>query len=260
MVDATEKDLKALSFGAVAHHYERGRPVYPLEAIRWLIGEGRANVVDLAAGTGKLTRQLAELGYQVVAVEPSAPMIGRLRGTRGMLGAVRGSAEAIPLKNDWADVVTAAQAFHWFDLDRALPEIHRALGSGGVLGLLWNLRDDSVGWVRELSSVIGSKDAQVSGVADSERFGFDPSHGQITSSGLFDAIEHRVFEHEQVLDLEGLVSLVQSRSNVVTLPVERQGEVVEWVEELWREHPDLRGRDSFTLPYRTHVFRMHAVG
>lgn len=258
-MDEAERDLKALSFGEVADHYGRGRPGYPHEAIRWLIGQDRANVIDLAAGTGKLTRQLAGLGHQVVAVEPSAPMIERLRETRGIVGAVRGAAEAIPLKNDWADAITAAQAFHWFDLDQALPDIHRVLRSGGLLGLLWNLRDESVGWVRELSSVIGSNDAQVSGVADSERFGFDPSHGQITSSGLFDEIEHRVFEHEQVLDLEGLLSLVQSRSNVVTLPVERQQEVVEWVEKLWRDHPDLRAQDSFTLPYRTHAFRTHAL-
>ena len=250
------KGVKAMSFGAVADQYERGRPGYPDEAIAWLCEAGGSKLIDLAAGTGKLTRQLADRGA-VLALEPSMPMLVRVGRSKGVQR-VCGVAEAIPVAAGWADVVTVAQAFHWFDVDRALPEIHRVLRPGGVMGLMWNLRDDSADWVRELSSVIGSKDAQVSGVADSERFGFDPSHGQVTASGLFSPFEHRVFRNQQTLDLEGLISLVQSRSNVVTLPEDRRRGISEWVERLWWDHPDLQGREPFTLPYKTHVFRATA--
>lgn len=251
-MDAAERDRKALSFGSVAELYERGRPGYPDDAIRWLCEGSPKHVIDLAAGTGKLTQGLVMASETVLAVEPSLAMLRQV-GADASLQRVRATAEAIPVRTAWANLVTVAQAFHWFDLPRAVPEIHRVLRRGGNMGLLWNLREDSTDWVAELSRVIGANDAQVSGVADSERFGFDPSHGLVSASGLFSGFEHRVFQHTQPLDVESLVALVGSRSNVVTKGPREQEEIMNWVREVCRNHPSLRDRETFELPYKTRV-------
>lgn len=259
-MDAKDKEARAHSFGRVARHYERGRPSYPEESILWIVGEERVHVVDLAAGTGKLTHRLVDLGHKVVAVEPALPMLERLIATDSKTWAVNGAAEAIPLRDRWADVVTAAQAFHWFDAAAAVPEIGRVLRPGGRLGLMWNLRDESVAWVRELSDIIASTDSHVSGVTDSERFGDDPSRGVITNSGRFGPVEHRVFRHDQVLDRDALIALVRSRSNVAALPEREREGIVRGVLDLCDRHLNLAGNATFSLPYKTHAFRTRAVG
>src|SRR5262249_23471773 len=126
------------AFADVAGAYERGRPEYSAEAIRWLVGEEPRDIVDLGAGTGKLTRGLLALGHRVVAVEPLAEMRGELERAVPGARALAGSAEAIPLQDGAADAVTTAQAFHWFDHAKALPEIARVLRRGGRLALVWN--------------------------------------------------------------------------------------------------------------------------
>jgi SAM-dependent methyltransferase len=131
----------AVGFASAAEIYERARPSYPQEAIDWLVaqtklGPGRT-VVDLGAGTGKLTRLLLPSGARVVAVEPIAEMRALSEGPE----VLDGTAEAIPLPDGSVDLVAVAQAFHWFDLDRALPEIHRVLRDDGILALVWNMRD-----------------------------------------------------------------------------------------------------------------------
>ena len=132
-------------FSAAAEVYERARPGYPDEAVAWVaerlgIGPGR-DVLDLAAGTGKLTRQLVPLGARVVAVEPIAAMRAELERAVPGVEALAGTAEAIPLTDGSMDAVTCAQAFHWFRTDEAVPEIRRVLRPGGGLALLWNGRD-----------------------------------------------------------------------------------------------------------------------
>ena len=122
---------RAASFGGVADAYERARPGYPDDAVRWLAGEEPCDVVDLGAGTGKLTRSLVALGHRVTAVEPLEEMLEQLRHAVPAATALRGSAEAIPLPDGSADVVTCAQAFHWFDHEVALPEMARVLRPGG---------------------------------------------------------------------------------------------------------------------------------
>ena len=133
--------VAAAGFGSAADVYERARPSYPPESIDWLlartgVGEGDT-IVDLGAGTGKLTRLLAPSGARIVAVEP----IPEMRAHIDVGEAIDGTAEAIPLPNASAVLVTVAQAFHWFDHDRALPEIHRVLRPEGALALFWNMRD-----------------------------------------------------------------------------------------------------------------------
>src|SRR5207302_658857 len=131
---------RRLSFGAHADAYERARPEWPEEAARWLVPDGAHLVVELGAGTGKLTRAVAALGVHVVAVEPDPRMLAVLRGL-GLEG-VEGSAEEIPFGDGVADAVVAGSSLHWFELGPALQEIHRVLGPGGRFGFGWNHRDD----------------------------------------------------------------------------------------------------------------------
>ena len=151
------RDVRAASFGSVADVYDRARPGYPDEAVRWLVGDAPRRVLDLAAGTGKLTRSLVAAGHDVVAVEPAEEMLAHLRAAVPAAEALVGTAEAIPLPDASVDAVTVAQAFHWFDPPAALREIARVLRPDGALGLVWNTRDEREPWVRRLGELIGSE-------------------------------------------------------------------------------------------------------
>jgi SAM-dependent methyltransferase len=192
--------------------YERGRPGYPPAAVDFLaarlrLGPGRT-VVDLAAGTGKLTRPLLAAGADLVAVEPVAEMRAALpAGAR----AVEGTAEAIPLATASADAVTVAQAFHWFDGDAALAEIHRVLRPGGALALVWNRRqmDDP------LNQAIEELIAPHRGHTSALRTGAWRAAFERTK--LFGPLEERVFPNEQSLDADELVDRIASVSFIAAL-------------------------------------------
>src|SRR5688500_13886027 len=130
---ADDQPALAASFGGVADEYDSARPGYPDDAVAWLVGRRRASVLDLGAGTGKLTRSLVAAGHDVIAVDPSEPMLDRLVAASPQVRAATGTAEAIPLPDDSVDVVTVAQAFHWFEPARALSEIARVLRPSGNL-------------------------------------------------------------------------------------------------------------------------------
>ncbi len=232
------------SFGRVADVYAATRPEYPEAAVRWVAGPGTHQVVDIGAGTGKLTRALVGAGYSVVAVEPLGEMLAHL-DTEGV-PAVAGTAEAIPLRSASCDAVYAGQAFHWFRTDDALREIGRVLRPGGRLGLLWNMLDTSVDWVAALAEVLHE---QVPGQASmGDRLPFD--------SPIFTGLEYRQFAHPgHPLDLAGLLDLVRSRSYIATLSPDAHAAVLDRVTRLVREHPDVRDQQRFTLPYVTDVWR-----
>ncbi|MBB5787585.1 methyltransferase domain-containing protein [Jiangella mangrovi] len=229
---------RATSFGGVADVYERSRPGYPADAVAWLTGDAPVRVLDLGAGTGKLTRSLVAAGHDVVAVDPSEPMLAQLRTVLPAVDARLGSAELLPLEDASVDVVTAGQAYHWFDPAVALPEIARVLRPGGRLGIVWNLRDDSVGWVDELWSMFGEHES---------RRADDP---QVLPP--FGPVEQRTFRHEQRLDRDGLLGLVASRSYVAVLPADRRAELLARVAELYDR---VAGPDGVVLPYQTYCFR-----
>jgi SAM-dependent methyltransferase len=155
----SERAARSRSFETVAADYERHRPEYPEETLRWAAGalelEPGARVLDLGAGTGKLTRGLAGLGLEVVAVEPGAPMLAQLRAAVPKAEAHEGSAESIPLPGESVDAAFAGQAFHWFDRAQALPELHRVIGGDGGLALLWNWWDERDPLQHELGGLIG---------------------------------------------------------------------------------------------------------
>src|ERR1017187_2208001 len=145
---------QAASFGAAADVYERGRPSYPAKAIDWLLPPGGRRGLDPGAGTGKLTRQLRDRGLDVVAVGPSEGMRAQLSESVADIRVYPGSAEEIPLDDGSVDVVLVAQAWHWVDPGRAVPEVARVLSGGGQLGLLWNVRDERPDWVAQFGRII----------------------------------------------------------------------------------------------------------
>ena len=150
---------RARSFESVASDYERHRPEYPAAALQWAaerIGlEPGARVLDVGAGTGKLTRGLVALGFDVVAVEPGAPMLAQLRSAVPEAEAFEGAAESIALPDAGIAAAFAGQAYHWFDRERALPELHRVIRAGGGLALLWNWWDERDPLQRELAEIVG---------------------------------------------------------------------------------------------------------
>jgi SAM-dependent methyltransferase len=231
----------ATSFALVADAYERGRPGYPEEAVRWLVGETPCDVVDLGAGTGKLTRQLVAAGHRVTAIEPLPEMLELLPANAPGAFAVLGNAEVIPLPDAYADVVTAAQAFHWFDHAVALPEIARVLRPSGRLALVWNTRDEREPWVKRLSELIGVEHV---GRADAS----DP----IDVAGLFGPVEQTIFPWTQRLDASMLRDLVLSRSYVAIKPRGEQEKILANVDRLFAEHAT---RGEIELPYTTECYR-----
>jgi 2-polyprenyl-3-methyl-5-hydroxy-6-metoxy-1,4-benzoquinol methylase len=236
-----QRRMRGTSFGPMASAYERSRPLYPEEAVRWLVGETSGAVLDLGAGTGKLTRQLVALGHHVVAVDPLPEMLQQLREAVPGVAALEGTGEAIPLGTASVDVVTIAQAFHWLDPAAALPEVARVLRPGGTLGLIWNVREESLPWAARLSEIIGGELVEESSAAET-----------IAASGLYGPVETREFRHEQHLDRTGLLDLVVSSSSCAVQEAEARARVLAEVGRLY-DSEAVEGR--LTLPYVTDAHR-----
>jgi SAM-dependent methyltransferase len=219
--------------------YERGRPEYPADAVSYfveLLGAGAA-VLDLAAGTGKLTRPLAAAGLDVTAVEPVAEMRAALPP---QVPALDGTAEAIPLGDATVDAVTVAQAFHWFDGDAALPEIARVLRPDGLLALFWNRRLDEDDVNRSIEALV----APHRGDAPAHRSG--AWRAAFERSKSFEPLEERVFANAQELDADGLEARVGSISFISALEASERAAVLEHARAL-------AGEGTVTVPYRTEV-------
>jgi SAM-dependent methyltransferase len=233
--------IAAEGFASSAEAYERGRPDYPPEAIDWLrerldLGPDR-QVVDLAAGTGKLSRSLAATGAEVIAVEPLERMRALIEAP---IRSIEGTAERIPLPDASADAVTVAQAFHWFDGEPALAEIHRVMRSGGHLALVWNVRlldDPGQAGVEELIAPF-TKEIPRHRSGDWRR--------PIEASELFGPLEERTFPNEQVLDADGLADRVGSTSAIAALDSRDRDALLERVRALAADGP-------VTLRYRCEI-------
>jgi SAM-dependent methyltransferase len=249
----------ALGFDHNADAYEAARPSYAAEAVAHVVGHGRigpgARVLDLAAGTGKLTRLLVPTGADVVAVEPVAAMRAQLTALLPDVEVRDGTAEAIPLADDSVDAVTVAQAFHWFDAPVALAQMRRVLRPGGHLFLVWNIRDRRVDWVRRFGDLL------VDG-PDAERpydSYYDVDYpALVAAAGGFDPVELWSHGWAQPCDEDLLVARAESVSVVGSLPPEDKQRVLARVRDLARTHPDLAGRDGFPFPYITRVYRCRA--
>lgn len=240
---------RRLTFGEHADAYERARPEWPEEAARWLVPEDAELVVELGAGTGKLTRAIADLGVRVVAIEPDPRMLAVLRG-RGLEG-VDGTAEAIPVGDGEADGVVAGSALHWFDLEKALPEIRRVLRPGGRLGFGWNHRDESHPTISAMSEVIYSSrpSRQTSGWRTRDW------PAAVTESHLFRDVEHEVFPHYHELPRAALGDHLLSYSGLATLEEMERANVFERVAEILDADPSLHDGDRLRLPFVVDAYR-----
>ena len=250
--EETGQARQALSFGAAADRYDRLRPRYPEAALRWALGDAPVRVVDLGAGTGILSRALAALGHDVVPVEPDAQMRARLAAASPGLTPLAGFAEQLPLPDASVDAVVAGQAYHWFDREPTHAEVARVLRPGGTFAPMWNLRDESVPWVAELSTVTDD---------DTAGRGIREPSPELESFGpLLGTVEQASFGYTAASTPDTLVGLITTRSYYLTAPPERQRELERRVRELCATHPELAGRSTFYLPYRTSVHRAIRTG
>jgi SAM-dependent methyltransferase len=255
---ATEHARRAASFGAAATAYAQHRPDYPVAAIRWALEPvvrergHQVRILDLGAGTGKLTAQLAGLTLndgkpQVFAVEPDAQMLAELRRAVPEVAAMAGRAEAIPLPDASVDAVFAGQAAHWFDLDRAMPEIARILTTGGVFAGLWNTDDDRVDWVAGLHRVSGRKNIAA---VTSYRPDDDPISAWVAGpgQGLFWPPDGAGFGHAHVRTAGSLIETMRTHSMFLIMePAEREAVLGAVAEYLAATRQSASGEFSFPL-------------
>jgi ubiquinone/menaquinone biosynthesis C-methylase UbiE len=237
----------AQGFETAAGDYERARPDYPEEARRWLaerldLRPGR-KVVDIAAGTGKLTRVLAATGADVVAVEPVAGMRARLAAALPDVELLDGVAETIPLRDASVDAATVGQAFHWFDGDRALPEIHRVTREGGRLAIVYNRRPLEHPLQGALEAILSPHRGQTPAYPDGRW------RDAFARTRLWAPVEETELPHLQLLDREGVVARAASTSFVADLPSDRRAEVLAQVRALVKGHPE-----PIQLPYVCELF------
>ncbi len=235
-------DVAAQGFQAGATAYEAARPGYPPEAVAVLreeagLGSG-TRVLDLAAGTGKLTRELVLAGASVLAVEPVEGMRRELEQAVPGVEVVDGTAEAIPAGAAEFDLVTVAQAFHWFDAQPALVDIARVLRPGGVLAILWNERDEAEPWVAEMSRIIRWHERTVS------RYQHVAWAQIVGESARFTPLEERVVRWEQPLTRDLLADRVRSISYIAAMPEPERERLVADVVALVA-----RKAEPFPLPY-----------
>lgn len=228
---------RALSFGAAADVYALARPGYPAEALRSVLPEGARRVLDLGAGTGKVTAGLLDLGLQVVAVEPDEAMRAHVDARATVLA---GTAEDLPVEDNSVDAVVVGQAWHWFSLPQAVASVLRVLRPGGTLGLLWNVLDDTSGWPLALAEVIGMED-RLSLVSPEDTRPYEEPDG-------LGPWARQLFPHTQPADADLVVANAASRSVVIVLPPDERlavlgrvrdavppGEFeIPWVCDAWR--------------------------
>ncbi len=241
-----EHQRLARSFGSVAEAYDRGRPSFPPEAVQWLVGQDAATVLEVGAGTGKLTEQLVALGHDVHATEPAQEMLDILRRNLPDTRSTQASAEELPVPDRSVDVVVAAQSFHWFDLDRALPEIARVLRPGGHLSLVWNWRNEKIPWVRKLSALMDNQELPERDIAE-----------PLVHSGLFGFVEDATFPCWQDINRESIQDMVLSRANIALLDDDAREAKLAEVVAFYDDYG--RGMDGMRLPYDSRCYRAVVV-
>ena len=246
-LDPAAWQARRTSFGSVAADYAALRPGYPADAVAFLLGSRPRRVLDLGAGTGLLTEVLLAAGHEVVAVDPSPEMLAQLRTRLPQVGTVAGGAERIPLPDGAVDAVVAGQAAHWFRPAEAAPELRRVLRRDGVVGFVWNTRDERVPWVRALGEALAG-----------EARGYEADQGVVEAFAR--ALPARVTRAEssvvQQVTAEQVVAGIGTRSYVVTMDAAAREAFLGGLRELLAGHPGTRGRAVLELPYRTDVYRL----
>lgn len=241
----------AVGFSAKADTYVRGRPDYPVEVDRWLrtelgLGKNR-RVLDLGAGTGKFSKVLLATEATVVALDAVPAMLHQLTERYPEVEATLGNAEALPFEDASFDAVVCAQSFHWFATTAVLAEIRRVLRPGGHLGLIWNVRDENVGWVSALTGIMEPFEG------DAPRYHTQQWRSLFPAEG-FSPLEQQEFSNEHTGSPEQvIVDRTLSTSFIAALGAEEQSRVASQIRELIAATPELAGRSLVTFPYTTVV-------
>lgn len=242
-------DAAATGFSRDTSRYNRGRPTYHPELVARVVNRyGDGSIVELGAGTGIFTRQLADAGLSVVAIEPVVTMRTSLNEAVPEADVRVGSAESIPMSDDSADTIVASQSFHWFDHQAALDEIYRVLRLGGHLVTVWNVRDDSVDWVESCSKVID----QFGG--STPRYRDMVWRRAINADARFGAVDEWRIDNPIETSVEGVVDRTLSTSFIAALPEERQTDVAEQIRAIVAPLGD-----SFDYPYTSQLQAWRAV-
>jgi SAM-dependent methyltransferase len=242
----------AVGFARAADAYERGRATFPAAAVEAILAEVGAapgrTLLELGAGTGKLTRALTGSGARVIALEPVAEMRARLADTAPGAESLDAVAEAIPLDDASVDAVIVAQAYHWFDPEAATSEVARVLRPGGAVALVWNRRDENAAWMRELSRILDTRSG------DAPRYRTGTWRRGFDGNPAFAPLELRTWPHRGAGGRDVVMARVASMSFVAALDDEPRAALLAEVAQLLDTHPDTRGRDDVALPYVTELF------
>jgi SAM-dependent methyltransferase len=241
-----------IGFENAADAYVRGRPDYPAEILGWLRNtmglDSSRKAVEIGAGTGKFTKLLVETGATVIAVEPVAAMRAELEAQLPGVRAIDATAQATTLEASSCDAVLCAQAFHWFASAASLAEFRRLLRPRGRLGLVWNVRDESVDWVAEITRILAPHE----GNAPRYRTG---AWRDVFADGPFLAPDEVVFAYQHVgTPSRVILDRSLSVSFVAALPRKERAKVAAELESLIATHPALKGRETVAFPYRMHAF------
>jgi ubiquinone/menaquinone biosynthesis C-methylase UbiE len=236
---SAQKPPPERSFGPVADEYDRARPSYPDDAVTWMTGSGRSMVLELGAGTGKLTEVLHDHGHEVLATDPLAEMLAVL-ATRVDVNRAVATAEHIPVRSRSVDVVVCGQSFHWFDHSLAMAEIARVLRPGGVLAVAWNTYDEGIPWVKRLKRLIspGDRTEHAKALMETPYFGF------------VDSKQFRIWQPHTAKTLD---ALARSVSHVATMSEHERASTLAKVADLYAEYG--RGHDGMQVPYITKCYR-----
>lgn len=253
-----DRDEMSTSFGRLAGTYEAGRPEYPAEAVAWMLEPAAARrggahdggplrIADVGAGTGKLTRAVvaygAPLGAEIVAIDPDSEMLTVLRDAVRGIPTFLGTAEDLPLPDASVDAVLLGQAWHWVEPVAGSAEVGRVLREGGVLGVLWNLRDESVPWVARLTTIMHGSNAEQM-----------MQDGGPTVAAPFGALEGRSWTWTRPMTRATLFDMARSRSYIITATPDDRSRIEEGLAELFDEIGAV-GDAEVDVPYRTEAFR-----
>ncbi len=259
-MEQDERRTHRSSFGAAAAAYADHRPDYAQAAVRWALESAPGlRVLDLGAGTGKLTAALVALGAEVIAVEPDPAMLTELRRALPAVRTLLGSAEAIPLPDASVDAVLAGNALHWFDMAVAESEIARVLAPGGILAGLWNVVDNRIDWVAGLAGVSGRAAIGPRDTLSSWRAATADAH--LANTGLvarFGSPEQAEFPHGQRRTADSLVATIATRAGILVMPERERQATLDRIRAFLGSRPET-ARGEFTLPMLTGVLRVRLL-